>query len=135
MTNGGRALKLLEKAGILTCDPAKGVVPTKADITKYNKKIEIKEAESGTLAKLLPDMSAAIINGGNGITAGLDPQKDAIYTEDVDLSSAGELVNVIVARSKDKDNEVYQKIVNAYHSEEVKKTIQEEYKGAFLCAW
>lgn len=135
LTNGGRALKLLEKAGILECDPAKGMVPTKADITKYNKNIEIKEAESATLAKLLPDMSAAIINGGNAITAGLNPEKDAIFTEDVNLDTAGELVNVIVARSKDKDNEVYQKVVNAYHTEEVKKTIQDAYKGAFLCAW
>ena len=135
LTNGGRALKLLEKAGILECDPAKGVVPTKADITKYHKKIEIKEAESATLAKLLPDMTAAIINGGNAYTAGLDPEKDAIYTEDVDLDTAGELVNVIVARSEDKDNEVYKKIVAAYQSAEAKKTIEDTYKGAFICAW
>ena len=49
--NGGRALKLLEKAGLIECDPAKKDVPSKADITKYNKKIEIKEAESATLAR------------------------------------------------------------------------------------
>ena len=46
LTNGGRALKLLEAAGLIECDPAKGVVPTKADITKYNTQIEIMEAES-----------------------------------------------------------------------------------------
>ena len=68
LTNGGRALKLLEKAGILECDPAKGYVPTKADITKYNVNIEIMEAESATLANLLPDCTAAIINGGNAYT-------------------------------------------------------------------
>lgn len=133
--NGGRALKLLEKAGLIECDPAKKDVPSKADITKYNKKIEIKEAESATLAKLLPDMDAAVINGGNAITAGLNPKDDSIFIEDVNLETAGDIVNVIVARTKDKDNEVYKKVVDAYHSAEAKKTIDDTYKGAFICAW
>lgn len=68
LTNGGRALKLLEAAGLIECDPAKGYVPTKADITKYNVQIEILEAESATLANLLPDCTAALINGGNAFT-------------------------------------------------------------------
>ena len=65
LTNGGRALKLLEEAGFIVCDPEKGYVPTKADITEYKVKIDIKEAESATLANILPDCAAAIINGGN----------------------------------------------------------------------
>ena len=138
LTNGGRALKLLEEAGILECDPDKGFVPTKADITKYNKQIEIIEAESATLANLLPDYSAAVINGGNAFTAGLDPEKDAVFTENVDPEvneAVPQLINVIVARTADKDNETYKKIVAAYQSDEVKKTIEDSYKGAFLCAW
>lgn len=138
LTNGGRALKLLEAAGLIECDPEKGYVPTKADITKYNVKIEIKEAESATLAKLLPDCTAAVINGGNAFTAGLDPTKDSIFTEDVNPvnnEAVESLVNVIVARSEDKDNEIYKKIVDAYHTDEVKKTVEEMYHGAFLCVW
>lgn len=138
LTNGGRALKLLEEAGLIVCDPAKGVVPTKADITQYNKKIEIMEAESATLANLLPDCAAAIINGGNAFTAGLDPMTDSIYMEDVNPetnAAVPELVNVIAARSADKDNEVYQKVVAAYQTPEVQKTIEDSYKGAFVCAW
>lgn len=138
LTNGGRALKLLEKAGLIECDPAKGYVPTKADITKYNVQIEILEAESATLANLLPDCTAALINGGNAFTAGLNPNEDAIFTEDVNPETneaTPDLVNVIVARSADKDNEVYKKIVDAYHTDEVKQTIEDEYQGAFICAW
>lgn len=138
LTNGGRALKLLEAAGIIECDPAKGYVPTKQDVTKYNKQIEILEAESATLANILPDCTAAIINGGNALTAGLDPTKDGIFTENVDPAvneAVPQLINVIVARTADKDNEVYQKVVDAYHTEEVKATINDEYKGAFICAW
>ena len=138
LTNGGRALKLLEKAGILECDPAKGFIPTKADVIKYNKKIEIKEAESATLAKILPDCAAAIINGGNAITAGLDPINDSIFTENVNKDenpAVADLINVIVAREEDKDNEVYKKIVDAYHTDEVKKTVEEAFHGAFICTW
>lgn len=138
LTNGGRALKLLEKAGLIECDPAKGYVPTKADITKYNVQIEILEAESATLANLLPDCTAALINGGNAFTAGLNPNEDAIFTEDINPetnAATPDLINVIVARSEDKDNEVYKKIVEAYQSEETRQTIEESYQGAFICAW
>lgn len=138
LTNGGRALKLLEAAGMIECDPEKGYVPTKQDITKYNKQIEILEAESATLANILPDCAAAIINGGNAYTAGFDVVEDAIFTENVDPTvneAVPQLVNVIVSRTQDKDNEVYHKIVEAYQTEEVENTINEEYKGAFICAW
>lgn len=138
LTNGGRALKLLEKAGLIECDPAKGYVPTKADITKYNVQIEILEAESATLANLLPDCTAALINGGNAFTAGLNPANDAIFTENVNPETneaTPDLINVIAARSADVDNEVYKKVVDAYHTEEVRQTIEEAYQGAFICAW
>ena len=138
LTNGGRALKLLEKAGIIECDPAKGFVPTKADITKYNVQVEILEAESATLANLLPDCAAAIINGGNAFTAGLNPLTDSIFTEDVNPETneaVPELINVIAARTADKDNETYKKVVEAYQSDETAKTIEEEYQGAFICSW
>ena len=138
LTNGGRALKLLEAAGLIECDPAKGVVPTKADIIQYNKQIEILEAESATLANILPDCAAAIINGGNAFTAGLNPLTDTIFIEDVNPetnTAVPDLVNVIVARTEDKDNEVYKKIVEAYQTPEVQKTLEDEYQGAFVCAW
>lgn len=138
LTNGGRALKLLEKAGLILCDPQKGVVPTKADIIRYNTKIEIMEAESATLANLLPDCVAAVINGGNAVTAGLNLKEDSIFIEDVNPEtndSVPQLINVIAARTEDKENPIYQKVVAAYQSAESQKTIEEAYKGAFICAW
>lgn len=138
LTNGGRALKLLEAAGLIECDPSKGAIPTKLDITKYNVKIEILEAESGTLANLLPDCAAAVINGGNAVTAGLNPTKDSIFTENVNPDEnpgVADLVNVIVARTADKDNEVYKKVVAAYQTDEVAQVVQDEYDGAYICVW
>ena len=137
-TNGGRALKLLEAAGLIVCDPETGSMPTVADITTYNKKIEIIEAESATLANLLPDCAAAVINGGNAFTAGLNPSVDAIFTEDVDPETnpnVSDLINVIVARTADKDNEVYKKVVEAFQTDEVREAILENYDGAFIPAF
>lgn len=138
LTNGGRALKLLEAAGLIVCDPSKGYVPTKADITEYKVKIQIREAESGVLFNILPDISGALINGGNAFTAGLDPQKDSIFSENIDPKvnpNVAQLVNVIVARTKDKDNAVYKKIVAAYQTPETAKTLVTAYKGAYTPAW
>lgn len=138
LTNGGRALKLLEAAGLIVCDPANGYVPTKADITSYNVDIEIMESDSATLANLLPDCAAAVINGGNAFTAGLNPLEDSIFVEDVNPENnegVAQLVNVIAARTADQNNEVYAKIVEAYHTDAVRATIEEAYRNAFLCAW
>lgn len=135
-TNGGRALKLLEAAGLIVCDPTKGYLPTKLDITEYKIKIEILEAESGILASVLPDCAAAVINGGNAFTAGLNSTKDSIFIEDIENNDyVSQLVNVIVTKTENKDNEIYKKIVKAYQSTEVKKTLEEAYQGAYIPAW
>jgi D-methionine transport system substrate-binding protein len=109
-TNGGRALKILEEIGLIEVDPAVGYLPTVADITKYNVKIEIKEAESATLASILPDVTAALINGGNAYSAGLSSAEDTIYLEDVNkVTDIDRLKNLIAVQSDELDNEVYQK--------------------------
>ena len=63
-TNGGRALKLLESAGLIKVDPAAGYTPTKKDITENPLNLDIKEVEAANTASLLPDVAAAVINGG-----------------------------------------------------------------------
>ncbi len=133
-TNCGRALKILEAVGLIKCDPSKGYLPTVADVTEYIVKIEIMTLESGMLASALPDADAALINGGNAFTAGLNPVKDSIYIEELGEDVA-RLHNLIAARTEDKDNEVYKKVVEAYQTKEVADTILGEYEGAFLPAF
>ena len=54
------------------------------------------------------------------------------YCEDVDINM---YVNLIAARTEDKDNEIYKKIVDAYHSPEVEKVYAEDFKGAYIAVW
>ena len=44
-------------------------------------------------------------------------------------------VNIIVARTADKDNELYKKVVDYFRTPEVAKVIEETYKGAYIPTW
>lgn len=134
-TNGGRALKLLEAGGVITVDPAAGYTPEVGDITDNPKNIQFIEVEAAGTAALLPDVAAAVINGGHAVDNGLDPTTDAIYLESVSEGSDNPYINVIVARTADKDNELYKKVVEYFHSDEVAQVIKDVYKGAYIPAW
>lgn len=134
-TNGGRALKLLEAQGLVTVNPDAGYVPTLADITENTKNISFYEVEAANIPALLPDVDAAVINGGHAVDNGLSPQTDAIGIETVSSDSDNPYINVIVARTADTDNAVYKRIVEAYQTDEVAQVIAEVYKGAYTPAW
>lgn len=134
-TNGGRALKLLEAAGLIKVDEAAGYTPNLDDITENPKKIEIIEVEAAQTPRLLEDVDASVINGGHAVDAGFIPKNDAIYLEEVKEGSDNPYINVIVARTEDKDNEIYKKIVEAYRTDEVANIIEEEYKGSYIPTW
>lgn len=134
-TNGGRALKVLEAAGVIKVDPAAGYTPTLNDITENPKNIKFEEVEAANTASLLPDVAAALINGGHAIDNGLNPKTDYIYLEKVEGGSENPYINVIVARTEDKDNENYKKVVEYFRTPEVAQKIEEVYKGAYLPTW
>lgn len=135
VVNGGRALKVLEAAGLIKVNPDTGYSPTVNDITENPLKLEFVEVEAAQTPKLLPDVTAAIINGGHAVDAGLNPTKDSIALEKVVSGSDNPFINIIAARTEDKDNPVYKKVVDAYHTDEVKKVIETTYAGAYLVAW
>ena len=87
------------------------------------------------LASLLPDVAAAVINGGHAVDNGLNPKEDAIFLESVEEGSDNPYVNIIVARTADKDNELYKKVVDYFRTPEVAKVIEDTYKGAYIPAW
>ena len=134
-TNGGRSLKLLESAGLITVDPDAGYTPTVKDITDNPLSLDIIEVDAANTASLLPDVTASIINGGNAVDNGLIPSDDAIYLESVDKDSDNPYINIIVARTEDKDDELLNHIVDLYHTDKVKQVIAEQYKGSYLPVW
>lgn len=135
-TNGGRALLLLEQAGVIEVDDAAGVLPTLKDITKNDKKLEFKELDAAQVAVSLPDVDAAIINTNYALDHDLSIEEDAIFVDTEDLAKVNEVYkNVVVTRKDDVENELYKHIVELYQSEEVAEKITEITDGANVAAW
>lgn len=134
VTNGGRALLLLQTAGLITVDPEAGVTPTIHDITDNPLNLSIEELDAAQTARALQDVSLSIINSGMAVDYGFVPTEDSIVLEQVSDDS-DPYINIIVAREEDKDNEIYLKIVEAYQSEDTKEVIAETSKGSSIPAW
>ena len=130
-TNQARAIKLLETAGLITVDPAVGFSPELKDVTSYIYNIEIVPTQANTLTSTLDDFGASTINGTYATSYGLVPSKDALIIEKQDESGNNPYVNILVARSADKDNPIYQEIVKAYNSEVYAKYLLAKYKEAY----
>lgn len=127
-TNGGRALNLLAKAGLIALKPGVGITATIFDITRNDLKLKIKELEAAQLPRALPDVDIAVINGNYALPAGLNPVRDALFLEQADSPYA----NVLAVRRQDAQNSALLKLAKALQSPEVKKFIEQKYKGAIV---
>ncbi|MDR2049891.1 MAG: MetQ/NlpA family ABC transporter substrate-binding protein [Treponema sp.] len=138
-TNGGRALKVLEAAGVFALDPSKGNTPTIRDITSNPKNIKIVEVDAAQTWRTLDDpaVAAAVVNSNFVVDAGGVPARDAIFIKPIDPVGDKPYINLVAARIKDKDNPVYKKVIAAFQSPEVARVINEEtpLKGIALPAW
>lgn len=134
LTNGGRALLLLQTAGLIKLDKTAEQTPTVKDITENKLNLQIEELDAAQTARALPDVDASLINSGMAVDAGFVPAEDAIFLEPIDATSKP-YINIIVANAKDKDKEVFKKIVEAYQSDGTIKIIEEVSKGSSTPAW
>jgi D-methionine transport system substrate-binding protein len=124
-SNQGRALKLLEKAGLIKLKDNGSKIISNNDIAENPKQLEIIPMAANQLPQTLNDAEVAVINNGVAVDAGLSLSQ-AIYKED---KLAKDYINVIAARQDNKDDERLQEIVKLYQSEDVKKIIEAQTKG------
>ena len=134
-TNEGRALKVLEAAGLIELDEKAGDSPEISNITANPLNLELVEVDAANVYALLPDVAIAVINCNYALDNGLNPGKDAIFQDGVSIYSGKTYVNLIAAKTEDVNNEIYLKIVKAYQSEAVKEVYATTFKGAYLAAW
>lgn len=134
-TNEGRALKILEAAGLIKLDASAGDSPEVSDITENPLNLELVEADAANVYSLLPDVAVAVINCNYALDNGLNPAEDSIFQDNVTFYSGKSYVNLIAARTADKDNEIYKKIVDAYQSDAVKEVYTTTFKGSYIAAW
>lgn len=132
-TNGGRALLLLQHAGLLTLKADVGLLPTVNDIVNNPKKLKIMELEAPQLPRALDDrnVTIAVINNTFATPNGLIATRDGLFVEDKDSP----YVNLVVAREDNKNEEKIKKFVQAYQSAEVEEAAERAFKGGAIKGW
>ena len=134
-TNGGRALKVLEAAGLIKLKDGADFNPTVDDIETYNKQIKIEELKANIIPSTLADVTAGVVNGNYALDFGLKTE-DAIYKDDkLDIE---EYWNLIAARTEDLSDpakvETYKKVVAAFQSDETEAVFNDQFGGYFIKA-
>lgn len=130
-SNCGRALALLESAKLLKLKDGVGVKATVGDITQNDKKLQIVEIEAALLPRSMDDTDLSVINSNFAMEAKLNPVKDSLFTEPKESPYA----NIVAVRKGDESRPEIQKLMKALQSPEVKKFIEEKYKGAVVPAF
>lgn len=122
-TNEGRALLLLQSAGLITLRPDAGITATPLDIVDNYKNLQFTEVEAATLPRALDDVDAAIINGNYAIPAGLRVSTDSLFVEGADSP----YVNIVAVKSGMETDSRIIALVNALRSKKVSDWIKTTY--------
>jgi len=131
-TNGGRALILLEKQGLITIkEGVDKLIATDKDVDKNTKNLKFKLLDAAQLPRTLDEVDAAVINTNYALEGGLNPVKDALVIEDKDSPYA----NILAVREGEENDERVKALVKALQSDETKKFIEEKYNGAVIPAF
>ena len=131
-SNGGRALKVLESAGIIEIDPDAGANPTVSDITNYKVQVDITELGASTIPSVIPDFTIAVVNGNYALDYGIDPSTAIFKESEYDDDS---YFCLIAVKSGNADDPVYHEIVKLFQSEETKQIFEDKFGGYFVPAW
>ena len=134
-SNEGRALKVLESAGLIKVRSEVGDSPTLLDIIENPLSLDIISVEIGSVPSYLPEVACAVINSHVALDFGLNPGSDYIFQDDPTIYKGNSFVNLIAARTKDKDKEVFKKIIKAYKTDMVKEIYAKNFKGSFIATW
>ena len=130
-TNGGRVLLVFQDKGLIKLKPEAGLKATPLDIIENPKKIKFVEVDASQLPRTLDDLDASAINSNFALSAGLNPGKDAISQE----NAKSPYVNLLALFLLDKVKLCVAKLVKAYHSDEIRKFIQSEFKGSVIAGF
>ncbi|MFH9612454.1 MetQ/NlpA family ABC transporter substrate-binding protein [Streptomyces pratensis] len=130
-TNEGRALQLLAENGLITVKDGVGTNAKLSDITD-KKGLEFKEIEAATVPRALDDVDAAVINGNYAIEADLKPGQDSLVLE---KAEGNPYANFLAVKEGNEDDPRVQKLAKLLNSDEVKKFIEDTYKGSISPAF
>lgn len=126
--NGGRALLLLQAAGLIKLKDGAGATATTLDIADNPKRLRFIEVEAAQVPRTLDDVDVAVVNSNYALGVGLNPIKDSIYLENKDSPYAV----VVACRIGDENSPAVQALVKALTSPKVKDYMVNTYKGGVV---
>lgn len=129
----GRILAILADAGLITIkDGVKVLEATVKDIESNPKNLKFTEIKPELLATSFNNGEGDLvaINGNYALQAGLNPTKDAVIIESV--SSENPYVNIVACQEGHENDEKIKALVEVLKSDEIKKFIEETYKGSVI---
>lgn len=126
-SNSGRALMVLQSAGLIKLKEDAGVTATQQDILENPKELKITMADAATLPRVLEDAAICCINTNYALDAGLDPM-GALFVEPGDSPFA----NILVVRPEDKNDPRIEKLGKALQSDEIAKFLKDNYPACVL---
>lgn len=128
-SNQARALRLLESADLISLTDDFGLFGDPSKIAENPLNLDIIPMTAQQTPRVLPDVTASIINNGIAGQAGFSPGEDPIYKESGEDETIHPYVNIIAARGEDKDNKTYKRIVELYQEEDIEKAIEDDTNG------
>ncbi|MFI1309676.1 MetQ/NlpA family ABC transporter substrate-binding protein [Streptomyces albidoflavus] len=131
-TNEARALQLLADEGIIELKKGAGEAATPKDIAKNSKDLQFKELEAAQVPRSLDDVDAAIVNGNYAVEADLSPKDDSLLLE---KAEGNPYANLLVVKEGEENDPRVKKLAELLNSPEVKKFIEDEFKGSVLPAF
>lgn len=127
-SNGGRALVLLESAGLIKLTPGVGWKATVFDIVSNPQGLKIVELEAAQIPRALDDVDLAFINTNYAMSAGYIPGRDAVFMERADSP----WVNIIAVKAGRENDPALLDLVAAYHSKTVVDYVAQKYEGSLF---
>ena len=120
-TNQARALLNLQTAGLLQLKDGGNSLSTPAEIT--SSKVKVVPVDSNqTVNALKGTTDAAVVNNTQAQKGGLGDDR-TIFKEDLGSESLAPYINGFVVKADRKDDPLWKKIVDAYHSPEVEASV------------
>ena len=127
---------MLQSAGLIKLDVSGTALATVANIKENPKNLKITELDASQTARSLSSVDAAVVNNTFVTEAKLDYKK-ALFKEQADENSK-QWYNIIVAKKIGKHHlrlMLSRKVIAAYHTDEVKKVIEETSDGLDQPVW
>lgn len=128
----GRALLVLERAGVITLPEGLGIASTVGDIEENPLNLEFITGDPAQFITQLPDVAAAGINSNYILDAGLSANDISIAMEDPEDTT---WVNLLVARTEDAEDPALDQLASYYKTDDVKSFIEETFQGAVVPSW